>query len=234
MMNFVYSQDMYSIGQRIEEIRKQKGLSKTAIWKGAGLSSGVYSQWLNGQSLAGDNLIKVANILGVSPYWLQTGKGEIHDSADLSRPLLQENENGINLPLLNIRASMGNGEEVRSDELVIDVLRVTRSWVDKTFRNITSIENISFIHAIGDSMATTFNDGDILLVDSGVVTVDSDNIYVMEAHDRLFIKRVRQRIDGSYEISSDNPAVKTVDVLNGNSDVIIKGRVVWVWNGRKV
>lgn len=222
---------MKTIGERIEYIRKEKKLSKTDVWKGAGLSSGVYSQWLNGQSLAGDNLIKVAKILGVSPNWLQTGKGDISDPI---RPLLQSDTNGITLPLLNVRASMGKGDNVNDHELVIDILRIKKSWVDKTLRNITNINNLSFIHAIGDSMHPTFNDGDILLVDSGAIDVSSDSVYVLEAHERLFIKRVRRRLDGNYEISSDNPAVKTVDTLNGDHQVTIKGRVVWVWNGRKV
>jgi phage repressor protein C with HTH and peptisase S24 domain len=56
----------------------------------------------------------------------------------------------------------------------------------------------------------------------------------LEAHGRLFIKRVRQRLDGSYEISSDNPAHKTVDVLDGAHEVRVIGRVLWAWNGRKM
>jgi phage repressor protein C with HTH and peptisase S24 domain len=99
---------------------------------------------------------------------------------------------------------------------------------------ITSITNIAFIHAIGDSMTPTFNDGDILLVDVGIKEVKSDAIYVLEALDRLFIKRVRQRLDGQYEISSDNPNVKTVDILNGDNQVSIRGRVVWLWNGKRL
>lgn len=52
-----------------------------------------------------------------------------------------------------------------------------------------------------------------------------DSVYVLGAHRRIFIKRVRHRLNGSYEVSSDNPNVKTVDVL---------GRVVWAWNGKKM
>lgn len=144
-----------------------------------------------------------------------------------------EQSNAVNLPLLNVTASMGNGNNV-TDEVVVDMLRVNKSWVDKTLSPISNIKNLAFIHAIGDSMSPTFNDGDILLVDSGSNTVTSDNIYVLEAHDRLFIKRVRRRLSGEFEISSDNPSVKTVDTLNGDHDVTVKGRVVWVWNGRKV
>lgn len=224
---------MNTIGQRIEEVRILRKMSKTDVWKGAGLSSGVYSQWMNGQGLYGDNLVKVAKVLCVSPHWLSNGKGEMTESDNSIRPLIEEDGNAITLPLLNIRASMGNGE-LNNTDLVIDVLKVTKSWINKTFTNITNINNLTFIHAIGDSMAATFNDGDILLVDSGVTTVNSDSVYVLEAHDRLFVKRVRQRLDGTYEISSDNPAVKTVDLLNGETEILIKGRVVWAWNGKKL
>lgn len=138
------------------------------------------------------------------------------------------------IPLLAAHASMGNGNENHDADLVIDVLRITKSWVSKTLNSVTRLNNLRFIHAIGDSMAPTFNDGDILLVDTGVNNVTSDSVYVLDAHNRLFIKRVRRRIDGTFEISSDNPSVKTVDVLNGNNEVMVKGRVVWVWNGKKV
>ena len=56
----------------------------------------------------------------------------------------------------------------------------------------------------------------------------------MTANERLYIKRVRQRMDGSVEISSDNATVKTVDVLNGGQAIDVLGRVVWAWNGRKL
>jgi len=66
---------MDSLAHRIEAVRTEKGLTKTDIWQGAGLSSGVYAQWMNGAALKGETLIKVASVLGVNPDWLQTGKG---------------------------------------------------------------------------------------------------------------------------------------------------------------
>lgn len=58
-------------------------------------------------------------------------------------------------------------------------------------------------------------------------------MYVLEAHSRLFIKRVRQRFDGRFEVSSDNEAIKTSDILDGTQQICIKGRVVYGWNGRR-
>lgn len=169
--------------------------------------------------------------------WMDISDDEHHKLNRTDRLNIRENineySNAVSLPLLNISASMGAGEN-NYDEIVVDMLRVSKSWINKTLSPISDIRNLSFIHAIGDSMSPTFGDGDILLVDSGIKNVTSDSVYVIEAHERLFIKRVRRRLDGKYEISSDNPAVKTVDTLNGNHQVTIKGRVVWVWNGRKV
>lgn len=138
------------------------------------------------------------------------------------------------VPLINAYGSMGQGNEQPDHEVVIDSLRVSKHWVDTHLTQISSIHNLAFIHAIGDSMSPTFNDGDILLVDTGTKTVNADKIYVLSAHGRLFIKRVRQRIDGAFEISSDNPTVKTTDILNGDHQVEVKGRVVWVWNGKRI
>lgn len=138
------------------------------------------------------------------------------------------------IPLLNIYASMGEGFFVPEEETVMHFLRLSTSWINKTLHPISNIKNIAFIHGMGDSMIPTFNDSDILLVDTGISSVTVDGVYVLEAHQRLFIKRVRQRIDSTYEISSDNPTVKTVDILNGDHQVNVKGRVIWVWNGRRI
>jgi phage repressor protein C with HTH and peptisase S24 domain len=96
------------------------------------------------------------------------------------------------------------------------------------------IDNLRIISGKGHSMSPTFNDGDLILVDTGVRIIDVDGVYVLSANGRLYIKTVRQRMDGQFEVSSDNPAVKTVDVLNGEHEVAICGRVVWAWNGRKL
>jgi phage repressor protein C with HTH and peptisase S24 domain len=139
---------------------------------------------------------------------------------------------GLSVPLLANAGSMGLGED-QDEERVVRHLTVSPEWVARIVRP-TRAHNLRFIHGYGDSMEPTFNDGDILLVDLGVQDVKIEGVYVLQAHDRIYIKRVRQRIDGRYEISSDNPTVKTVDVLDGTQQVTVMGRVVWRWNGRKM
>lgn len=140
---------------------------------------------------------------------------------------------GHSVPLLANTASMGMGEEQLSNDVMTDLISLDHDFISTQLRP-SSMEALRFLHGYGDSMAPTLNSGDILLVDTGVITPKVDGIYVLEAHDRLFIKRVRQRMDGSFEVSSDNPTHKTVDTLDGSHQVAVRGRVIWVWNGKRV
>ena len=128
---------------------------------------------------------------------------------------------------------MGSGDAMLEDDVLLGSITLTQQFVAERIRP-TRADALRFIHAYGDSMAPTFNSGDVLLVDTGVHEIKIDGIYALSAHDRLFVKRVRQRLDGKFEISSDNPTHKTVDVLNGGNDVRVIGRVLWAWNGHRM
>lgn len=143
-----------------------------------------------------------------------------------------DDSNVLQVPLLENSGSMGEGAAMLDGDILAGQLTLNPVWVSGTLHPSRQ-DALRFIHGYGDSMAPTFNSGDVLLVDTGINDVKIDGVYVLTAHDRLFIKRVRQRMDGVFEISSDNPTHKTVDVLNGNHDVLVLGRVIWVWNGRR-
>ena len=143
-------------------------------------------------------------------------------------------EPAIRVPLLANAGSMGMGTEIQHDDVLVGQIALSEQWVARRLQP-SSPAALRFIHAYGDSMHPTFEDGDVLLVDTGMRDPKAiDGVYVMAANDRVYIKRVRQRMDGIVEISSDNPTVKTVDVLNGEHSIDVLGRVVWCWNGRKL
>lgn len=137
----------------------------------------------------------------------------------------------IDIPILAAVGQMGNGEElVYEADQIVDVLRISKDWVLDNVR--AKPTNLRIITGAGDSMSPTFSNGDLLFIDVSQTTPDVDGVYVLSAHNRLFIKRVRQRLDGRFEVSSDNPTVKTVDLLDGTNEVTVHGRVVWAWNGK--
>lgn len=140
----------------------------------------------------------------------------------------------VRVPLLANAGSMGMGTDVQHEDILMGQIDLSEQWVAQRIKP-TSPSALRFVHAYGDSMSPTFEDGDVLLVDTGMRDPRHiDGVYVMAANERLYIKRVRQRMDGEVEISSDNATVKTVDVLNGGQSIDVLGRVVWCWNGKKM
>lgn len=236
-----------SVSRLLDYSRKKTKGSAHQISDFAGLqvllqvSSATLTNWKS-RGMSKEGAIRAERELGCSANWLLTGEGD-EDAAAKHRspaPKLDGGElylpgfEALSIPVLAQSGSMGAGEDQMHDEVVVGRLTVSPQWVSRTIKPLTKLENLRFIHGYGDSMDPTFADGDILLVDIGVNAPKIDGVYVMEANDRIYIKRVRQRIDGTFEISSDNPTVKTVDVLDGSRPVAVRGRVVWAWNGKKL
>ena len=140
----------------------------------------------------------------------------------------------IRIPLLGNAASMGDGEDALPVDMVAGHFPLSPAWVQQCIPN-TATRALRFIHGRGDSMTPTIADGDIVLVDTTQRDPAAmDGVYVLRAADALYIKRVYQNLRGKLEVSSDNPAIKTVDVLDGTHEVEVLGRVIWVWGGRRV
>lgn len=227
----------------------ERRLTKTDLWKAAGLSSSAVSHWFAGSNemdLA--TAMKVAPLLRCNPHWLFDGSGSAYkDIPEAEAPAMpahpattdEETEKTASdadiftIPHIAASGSMGPGIALADQDEVIERMTLKGDWLRKNAAGC-QIDDLAIISGKGNSMFPTFSDGDLLLVDTGSRRVDVDGVYVLSAHGRLFIKTVRQRMDGSYEISSDNPSVKTVDVLNGEHEVVVHGRVVWAWNGKKL
>src|SRR5258706_3705260 len=134
------------------------------------------------------------------------GMGHKYLDQPLPEPLLPASTlPAIEVPQFNASGSMGEGIPVPDNDVIVDAFKLSKTWIDQHLRPLSSHSNLACITGKGDSMLPTFADGDILLVDTGVHSPDVDAVYVLSAHARLYVKRVRQRIDGSFEISSDNP-----------------------------
>ena len=232
-----------TIHARIKAARKAKGMTEQQLADLIGVTRAAVQQWEREEKgTAPKRTIqgKVAQALGISlaellgteaPYgeWAAPVANTLPES-----PALEPGELVVRVPLLSNAASMGTGSDVLHDDILVGQIDLSERWVTQRIKP-TSPQALRFIHAYGDSMSPTFEDGDILLVDTGMRDPKAiDGVYVLAANDRLYVKRVRQRLDGSVEISSDNANVKTVDVLNGGSSVDVLGRVVWCWNGRKL
>lgn len=234
------------IGERLKQIMEEQNLTANALAERSGVPQPTISRIVNGSH--GDprtkTLEKLAAALNFSVSALRDSGGidlvfskidlegrEKNYLIEVKSPPPKAMAGMVQIPKLAAVPSMGTGESLTYDgDQIIDVLPVSKTWLEQNVK--AKPENLRVITGAGDSMHPTFSDGDMLLVDISKTRTDIDGVYVLSAHDRLFIKRVRQRMDGSFEVSSDNATVKTVDILNGDHEIQVHGRVVWAWNGR--
>ncbi len=216
---------MKSIGQKIAKAREAAGLNQSELARVLKVTPQSVQKWEAGGSPKNKRLEDVAKALNVSVAYLLDDENAPDDPGYAA--------NLCSVPILLNDASMGSGADIQSEDVMAGTITLTNQFVEN-YVHPSRLSDLRFIHAYGDSMAPTLNSGDVLLIDTGVTEVRIDGIYVLRAHGRLFVKRVRQRMDGNFEISSDNPTHKTVDVLNGDHEVSVVGRVVWYWNGHRV
>lgn len=233
------------IGNRLREERelqnmKVADLQRPGLWP----ATTIYG-WEKGVATPKAEYLGHLQNLGFDVAYIITGKrtkqasSQIQDVLAPKRPALTgpaptpaHSEDTLFIPLLSATGSMGPGTEALAADVVMGDVPVSLTWVQMNLPR-SRPEALRLVHAYGDSMRGTLESGDFALVDTDIHSVDADGVYVLEAHQRLFIKRVRQRIDGRYEISSDNPAIKQTDILNGGHEVRICGMVVYGWNGRR-
>lgn len=193
-----------------------------------GIAASLASRYISGAKGIGEDMRDKIELQAGVPGWF----GERTEGAAAEVPVVDSQL--VVIDQMNISASMGFGEALAEHEEVVHRITLDMGYVRKHMQGVSSPANLRVISGHGNSMAPTINDGDLVLVDTGIRAVKIDGIYVLSANERLYIKSVRQRMDGQYEIYSDNPSVKTVDVLNGDHEVTVHGRVVMVWNGKRV
>lgn len=140
------------------------------------------------------------------------------------------------IPIFNARGLRGMGGAEQDHETIMDDIKLSKTWVADNLKEITSTKNLATMTAKGNSMSPTFNEGDILIVDTGVTEVAIDGIYVFSINNNLYVKTIRRMLDGKLSISSDNPTIKSFDVYEEGvgQPLVILGRVRFAWNSKKL
>jgi phage repressor protein C with HTH and peptisase S24 domain len=213
----------WSMERLAQEVSKAEKLAKPLAWQ-------TVQQWEAGLSAPKRRRMEtVASLLGLTIYEL------VSKHSAIQLPISKGGETvaaagTVLVPRLDTTASFGSDEV----EVIAQSLALSRDWVNRTLDSLTDVNSLRFLPAHGDSMEPTIKHGDVLLIDSGVRNWTADGVYVLEANKRLHLRRVRQRMDGGYEISGDNSTNKTVEVVERSRRLQVLGRAVWAWKGKKL
>lgn len=220
-----------TFGERLKAARKAAGLSQKQLASKVRMSQSNLSDMERDKAAGSSFTPKLAHILKVRAFWLAEGRGPRTTDEPVDEGSFA---NDLSIEVLDVAASMGTGELRADTENVVHKLSIGLDWVRENLRGISSTANLRVISGRGTSMEPTYSDGAILVVDIGDKTVRDNQVYVLSAGDRIFVKRVHQRVDGRFDITSDNPTAKGVETLNGEHQVTVHGRVVWAWDGKRL
>jgi len=142
-----------SLGQRLKQAREKTGLSQRGLAKRSGLSQQLISKLENGLVESTTEVFRFAEVLGINPRWLATGKGGPQSDFNVADgPSIK-----AYVPLISWVAA-GNWREVvdpyppgDGEALVPVTCRVGN--------------NAYALRVQGDSMEPVFPNGSIIIVD---------------------------------------------------------------------
>ena len=216
----VDSPDDQALQSRLDTVLR-KFASVADLARVIGVSDNAIYKWLSGRgqpSVA--NLVALAKASKVSVEWLATG----HESAEAKRstPRNADRDDFFYVPRYEIKGPGARGGPLRSEQ-VVDYLAFRKEWVRSRLN--AEPRNIMLIEAVGDSMAPTLEDADLLLMDLREPRFRHDGIYVLRREHELEVKRLQRRPDGTLNIISDNPAYEPSIVASDSVHII--GRVIW-------
>lgn len=132
------------------------------------------------------------------------------------------------IDIIEVTACCGDGEDVLSEKKCGQI-----SMPLEEFKSITNTMpgNIKLIKASGDSMDPTIKDGDMVWIDMSNNFISSDGVYLLRMSTGLAIKRVQSGLS-NITVKSDNP--KYSDITADIGEIKVIGKVIYIWNGRKV
>jgi phage repressor protein C with HTH and peptisase S24 domain len=193
--------------------------SVVAAAQAVGVSDNAIYKWLAGRGQPSvSNLVALARAARVSIEWLATGEESRQSAQAVTRAV--EHGDFIFMPRNRIRFSSGRDGILRSDQ-VVDSIAFRAEWVKK--RLSTESRDLLLIEVVGDSMAPTVKDSDLILADLAEPRFKQDGIYLLRHDSGLAVKRIQRRPDGKLLIRSDNPKYEAMVV----STVNVIGRVIW-------
>lgn len=189
----------------------------------------------NGDPITEDELAKILTgrspkKLFSRPRFLPIGKDEIaadepHSNAVQvpSSKRLAEQLDLVEVQEIDLKFGMG------ATELEIPVTKMVRHFSRDWLRQYTRADpdKVYFAQGIGDSMAPTINDSDLLIIDSSEQMIRmADKIWAVAFCGQGMVKRLRQTRDGVL-ILSDNKEVAPPETAH-DGELHILGRVVGI------
>lgn len=227
-------EELKEFKDRLRKARIEKNISQVELGRLTGESQSKIAALESGRNKKPTNTVQLAEILGVSAYWLETGKGEMHPSPaqdeikDIHRPMLWSSTDPLPeddytfAPYMKEQAFCGGAGSFEIPDYNGFRLPFGRATLR---RKSISPDNVFCCTLTGDSMEEKIAEDAAIAVDAGEKTIRDGKIYAFRHGDLFRVKYLSRLPGGRVKIKSHNPAYE--DEEAGLEDIKVIGRVFW-------
>ena len=229
-----------ALGNRVKQARKLKGLSQERLGELVGLTQAAVGALEKRDSEHSSKAFQLAEVLGVSPAWLISGKGAMldrperggdeleffghMDAWDSNTPL---DEDEVELPLFREVELAAGGGATQVVENQGAKLRFAKSTLSRA-RVPAEAAACAFVR--GNSMEPVMPDGTCVGVNTADKDIKDGEIYAIDHGGLLRVKYLHRRPGGGIKIVSQNSSEHPVEEVTAEamaSSVRVIGRVFW-------
>lgn len=240
---------MKSLADRIKTKRKEKRLTMEALGKLVGVSKSSVSQWESGltKKMDGENLVTLANALGVNAYWLSTGKNPDYIDGEVThieRPKIESNavylggfdvwdsdtpldDDEVALPFFReVKLSAGSGAITQVIENHGFKLRFAKS----TLRKAGVQQDYAYCVTVeGCSMEPVLPNGCTVGVNTIDTAIQDGKAYAIDQNGELRVKLLYKIAGGGIRVRSYNRDEYPDEIITGVAldGFKILGRMFW-------
>ncbi|AVU02477.1 helix-turn-helix transcriptional regulator [Xanthomonas oryzae pv. oryzae] len=196
---------MDTIGSRVRRERELQGIERRELAAKTGVGYSTLSELERGGMQTTTKLRVIADALGVSLQWLETGKGEKKPGIPVSPVLETEKRTGDYVRVDQLDGDAGMGEGRINDDYpdVIRSMDLTPAYIRSVVGFVPPPGRLVLVTGRGDSMIPVIQPGESLIVDTGVSTFDGDGIYLINTGNGQQIKGLQDRGDAIYVVSAN-------------------------------
>jgi len=221
-----------TLAERFKFARENADMSQDDLAAKIGVTQQSIAKIESGITLQPRKIKELAQCLGVSQQWLQLG---IEENAELSSYVVQESEGSIldpglfvNIPILDIELSAGNGSEAELIESSLETFPMRRSELRKAG---VGASNVKIVKIWGSSLVPVLTNGDYVAVDTAQLqSIRDGDLYAIRDGVLLRVKILIGLPDGGLILRSFNKDEYPDEILTYNerrARVHMIGRVFW-------
>lgn len=211
-----------TFAERLNGLMRERRLKQGDIARSLGVSQQAVSKWCAGAAEPRLEILpQLSKLLDVPAGFMAFAEGEAKS---------QNDPKWIKIRRYDFAAA--SGSEITMQEVAgVEQITVSREWFHRHIRHPRAdTSTYSLINVHGSSMAPTWGDGDVLLVDNLVREIDRDGFYVFTFDGTGYAKRV-QRIGRSLLVISDNAKFQPFKIEGDELELVtVHGRIIKALN----